>query len=173
MDDIGRPLQLLDGFQDATRIESGTLGIVLVLLAILVGRNPAPHEEVVVVNEVYLHSCCRNACHLDDEGMVRVVNHNVHSAQPNDLMQLVATLVDGAPFGHEGAYLPTLLLYCLRQESAHLSHLCLGHKRQHLLCDEEYLLGFGHLVLGITIHAKIRLFSQLTMRISLFSHLLG
>ena len=145
MDDVGRPLELLDGLQDAACIEGGALGVVVIFLSVGIEGHLASGKVVVVVDEIDLHPGCRDACHLDDERVVGVVDHNVDTAQPDDFVQLVPPLVDDAPFGHEGAYFPAFLLNSLGQISAHRGHVGLRHKRQHLLCDEEYLLGFGHL----------------------------
>ena len=42
-------------------------------------RKNQLHEVILIVNKIYLHSCCRNGCNLDNKRSVNIVDHNVHT----------------------------------------------------------------------------------------------
>lgn len=53
-------------------------------------------------------------------------------------MQLVATLVDAAPFGHERAYFMAFFLDGLWQVTAVLAHRGAGSEGNYFLCNVQY-----------------------------------
>lgn len=78
VDDVGRPPQLLDGLQYASYEEYRTVFIV-VEFSVFVGYCEFPLEEIVVVDEIYLHPRGLNGRHFDDQRVVRVINDDVHT----------------------------------------------------------------------------------------------
>ena len=64
-----------------------------------------------IVNEVHLHAGPGNRSHLDDEGLVYIVDHNVHAAEANDFVKLVPPLIDGAKARHEYTHFMSGIIY--------------------------------------------------------------
>ena len=101
MDDIRRPAQFAYRFQDAAGKEDGALVIVGHELVLGVIPRDLLFEVVLVVNEVHLHPRGGDGSHLDDERVIGVIDIQVHSAQADNLVQLVPALIDDAETGHE------------------------------------------------------------------------
>ena len=80
-------------------------------------------EEIVVVDEIDLHASRLDGCYLDDQRVISVVDDQIHSREADNLMQLVASLVDVAEFRHKRSDLATSFLNALRQVSADCSYL--------------------------------------------------
>ena len=51
-------------------------------------------KKLLIINEVHLKSDLRNTGHLDDQGVIGIVDNQIHSAQTDHFVQLMATLVD-------------------------------------------------------------------------------
>ena len=134
MDYLGNPTQFLDGFQHAVGIEAGTLGIGGIFVSVLVVCHLVVGEEFIVINEVNLNAGTGYACHLDDERMVCVINYQVHSAEADNFVQLVASFIDDTPFGHKGSYLATAFLGQLREFASPCRQRCFGYIGNHFLC---------------------------------------
>ena len=102
MDDVRRPVEFLHRFDDATGEEDATAVVVLAKHALLVIHQVFfLREEIVVVDEINLHSRFLDGGHLDNERVVGVVDDEVHTRKANHLMELVPPLVDDAVAGHE------------------------------------------------------------------------
>ena len=79
VNDVGSPAQFLYRFEYAACIEDCAFGVVCILITVFIVKHLPLVEVVVVVDEVYLHACGLNACHFDDERMVRIVDDDVQS----------------------------------------------------------------------------------------------
>ena len=98
------------------------------------------YEEVLVVDEIDLHSRDWNGCDLDDERVVGAVDDDVHSRQSYHLMQLSSAFVDVAPFRHECSYLASAALYGFRYSFTHDRQSVFCHVWCCLSIDEEDFL---------------------------------
>jgi hypothetical protein len=58
-------------------------------------------KKLLVINKVHLQSDLGNTRHLDDQRVVCVVNNQIHSAQTDHFVQLMAALVDFTIPGHK------------------------------------------------------------------------
>ena len=91
-----------DGFNHATVEEDGAIVVVLAELAVLVEYHVFLFgEEVIVIDEVDLHSGFLDRGDLDDQGVVGVVDDEVHSRQADHFVKLVAPFVDDTVSRHE------------------------------------------------------------------------
>ena len=114
VDDVGTPTQFLHRFQYAAGIEDGTGIIVFILFTIFVCYLQAVLKVVIVVDEVYLHTCRLDRGNLDDERVIGIVNDEVHAGESYHLMQLVSAFVDISPFGHKRSDFSAFFLNSLR-----------------------------------------------------------
>ena len=142
MNYVGHPTQFFHRFEHATRIEDGSLGIVGIFGSVLVGAHQAFVEIIIVVDEIDLKARCLNGGHFDDERVIGFVDGDVHPRQANHFVQLVAALIDVAPFRHEGADFSPSLLNALRQLATYSGHLRLGNIGNHFLSDVQDLFCF-------------------------------
>lgn len=71
-------------------------------------------EVVIVVDEVYLHTCRLDRGNLDDERVIGIVNDEVHAGESYHFMQLVSAFVDISPFGHKRSDFSAFFLNSLR-----------------------------------------------------------
>ena len=126
MDYIRNPTQFFYGFQYSAYIEDRTIVIIFILISILIADRGFPLEEILVVNKVNLHPGRLNGCYLNDQRMVRVVNNKIHTRQTDNLVQLIAALVDISEFWHECPDFATTLLNSLRQISTYCRDLGFG-----------------------------------------------
>ena len=123
MDDVRFPAEFTNGFKDAPAEEERTLIIVRIELVGRIVRHRLALEIFFIVDEVHLHPGAWHAGHLDQEGMVRIVDDQVHPAQADHLMQLVAALVDAAELRHEHTDLVAPVEHALRQLTGSGCHL--------------------------------------------------
>ena len=79
MDHVRCPSELLDCLEDTPCEEYGSFAVVLEEFTIFVIVDLLSVEVVLVVDEIYLHSCCRDRCHLDNKRSVHIIDDNVHS----------------------------------------------------------------------------------------------
>ena len=139
VNDVGRPVEFFHRFNHATREEHTTEVVVLAENAVVVADLVLfLRKKIVVVDEVNLHPRLLNRCHFDDERVVGVVDDEVHTRQANHLMQLVATLVDGAITGHEDTDFLAALLRGLGQVTANEAHLRFRQIGGDFLMNEKY-----------------------------------
>jgi len=122
VDDVRSPAQLADRFQNATHKEQAAFVVVGKHCAFVVFQNGLALEVRVVVNEVNLNACRRDGRHLDDQGVVGVVDVQVHPGETNDLVKLVATFVDFSETWHEHANLLSFLMRSLGQLPRNMAH---------------------------------------------------
>ena len=69
----------------------------------------------VVIDEINLHASLLDRRYLDDQGMIGIVDDQVHAREPDHLVKLVASFVDQAKSRHEGADLVSGVLNALWQ----------------------------------------------------------
>jgi len=112
--------QLSDGFNNSPGKENSPFVIVLVLVAGSIGHSVLALEIIIVVDEIDLHACTLNGSYLYDEGMVGIINYQIHPGKADNLMKLVSSLVNGAITGHECPDLLPPFLYALWQITADL-----------------------------------------------------
>ena len=110
VDYIGNPAKLLNGFQYTQCIEACTFGVGVVFLSVFIAGHLVIGKEFVIVDEVNLDACTGNARYLYDKRMVCIVHNQVHSAQADNFVELVAPFIDDTPFGHKGSYFATAFL---------------------------------------------------------------
>ena len=118
MDYIWRPTKLLYGFKYTSCEEDCSFSIVFEEIAVSIVIDALAVEIILVVDEVYLHSCCRDRCDLDDKWSVNIVYDYVHTREADNLMKLILSFVDAAISRHEGSYLLLPFLDALRKLSS-------------------------------------------------------
>lgn len=135
MDDIRRPAQFAHRLQNSAGEEDGAL--VVVRDQFVLGIKPSHFllEVVLVVDEVYLHPCRRDGGDLDDQGVISVVDVEVHAAKTDDLMKLVTALVDDAKARHEYADFAAPLMDSLRNMPACLADWAFRKERLNCLTN--------------------------------------
>lgn len=139
MDDVGRPVEFFHRFNHAAREKHTTEVVVLAENAVVVADLVLfLRKKIVVIDEVNLHPRLLNRCHLYDERVVGIVDDEVHSREADDLMQLVAALVDGAIAGHENTDFLAVFLRGLGQVSANEAHLRFRQIGGDFLMNEKY-----------------------------------
>ena len=86
MDDVGNPAKLLHRLEHATCEENGALTIVGIVMSQLVGGHAPLGEVVLVVDEIHGNTCRLYRCHLNNKGVVGIVDDQVHTRQTLHLM---------------------------------------------------------------------------------------
>ena len=94
-------------------------------------------EIVLIVDEIDLHSCCRNRRDLDHERSVDIVDDYVHSGKSDDFVELILALVDTAVSRHEGSDLLFPFLNSLRKVSSDLGYIRFREIWTHLRIDKQ------------------------------------
>ena len=80
MDDVGRPIQFAHGLYDASIEEDGSVIVVLAEFpAMVADRVFSFGEEIIIINEINLHSGFLDGSHFDDQGVVCVVDDEIHA----------------------------------------------------------------------------------------------
>ena len=147
MYDVRSPPELLDRLEDAPGEEHGPFGIVLEEDSVVIPVNLLSLEIVLVVNEIHLHSCGRDGSDLDHERSVHVVDDNVHSRKPYDLVELVLPFVYASVAGHERPDFLLPFLDSLGKVSSYPGDVILGKVRVNLGINEQNLL--SHIIFNI------------------------
>ena len=119
MDDVRRPVQLLDGFNNSFGKENRPFVIVREQIPVLIGKNRLSPKIFLVVNEVDLHALLGDRGHFDDQGHVHVVDDQIHSRQTDYLVQLMSPLIDHSKSRHEHPNLGTLVMHLLWHFKSH------------------------------------------------------
>ena len=102
VDDVGRPALFFHRLDDAAVEEHDAVVVVFAEFAVIIVRCVfLLREEVVIVDKVDLHSGFLDGSHPNDEGVVGLVDDEVHARQPDHFMKLVATFVNVAIARHE------------------------------------------------------------------------
>jgi len=164
VDDVGRPVLLLHRLDDATVEENGTVVVVLAKVALLVVHEVfLLREEVVVFDEINLHPCLLDGGHFDDERIVSVVDDEVHSRKADDLVELVAPVVDDTIAGHENADFLAAFLGGLGQVTPDEAHRGFRQIGGDFLVDEKYSCLACHVRCSWGFETtKLRIFFQIT-----------
>ena len=71
-------MKFLYGLKHTSCKENGSLSIVFIFLSVFIVSHQALGEIVVVINEIYLYSCCRDRGNLDNQRMVGLVKDYHH-----------------------------------------------------------------------------------------------
>ena len=79
MNDIRRPTQFFYGFQYASSKEDGAFIVVWKQLSIAVFQHGFSLKIFIVIDEIHLHASGRDRGYFDDQGMIRVIDHQVHA----------------------------------------------------------------------------------------------
>ena len=139
VDDVGRPVLLLHRFDNATVEEDGAVVVLFAEIAFFVIHEVFfLREEIVVFDEINLHPRLLDGSHLDDKGIVGVVDDEVHSRKADDLVELVAPVVDDTIAGHKNSDFLTAFLGGLGQVTADEAHRCFRQIGGDFLMDEKY-----------------------------------
>lgn len=164
MDDVGRPVELFHRLDNASGEKDTTVIVVGTEHAFLVIHHVLPfRKEIIVVDEVDLHPGFLDGGHLDDEGVVGIVDDKVHARQADYLMELVAALVDNTIMRHEDPNFLTIFLSGLGQIPAHKTHRSLWQIRGDFLVNEKYSIFISHSSDRMCFkRAKLRNFSEIT-----------
>ena len=115
MDDVWGPAQFSDCFQNAASEKNRALIIACDQFVLVVKSRDFFLKVLLVVDKVHLDAGRGYRGHLDYQRVVRVVDIEVHPAEANHLVELVATLIDDAEAWHEHANFTAFLVYSLRQ----------------------------------------------------------
>ena len=132
VDNVGGPPQLLHRLHHATHKEDAALVVIGAhgLFGHPVGTTL---KIVVVVDKIDLHTSRLNRSYLDDKGVIGVVDDQVHTRQPNDLVQLITTLVNRPVLRHKRTNLVPSILNTLRQMATYMGNLRFRQIRSDLL----------------------------------------
>ena len=136
MHQVGFPAELAHGLDGAAHEEYRAFVIDLGPVHGLELRRGVAVEVVVVVDEVYLQARGLECGYLDDEGMVRIVDDDVHSRETDYFVKLIAAFVDGTVFGHKTSNFRSFFLKSLRKTAAEFAQRCVGQIGVNLLGDK-------------------------------------
>src|SRR5690606_17647510 len=84
-------------------------------LSAVITENVLTLEVLFVVQKIYLHACSGNGCYFNNKGVIIIVDYNVHSREPDHLVQAVTAFIDIAKPRHQYAYFIPFLLHGLRK----------------------------------------------------------
>ena len=138
MNDIRSPAQFLHSLQNATCEEDHTFIIIGKELFVFIMERELPMEIIFIVNKIDLHASLLNGSDLNDQGVVSVIDNQVHSRKPDHFVQLVTTFVDVSKTRHKRANFSTSFLDALRKMPSYQAHGCLLQIRCDFLCNEQY-----------------------------------
>ena len=79
MNNIGHPTQFLHRFQHTTRIEDGTFDVVNIFSTLVINKHTTFVEIIIIIDKIYLHTCCLNTCHFDNKWVVGIINNDIHA----------------------------------------------------------------------------------------------
>ena len=148
VNDVRCPGQFADGLQNTPSEEDGPFVVVSDQLVLGVQPGHLLFEVVLVVDEVDLHPGRGDGSDLDDERVIGVVDVEIHSAETDDLMELVTALVDDAEPGHEDTDFAAALVDALRDLPGGFADIAFREKRLNCLTDVKDA-GLAHESLGI------------------------
>ena len=113
MYDVGAPAELAYGLDSSPDEENSAFIVNVGPVDGFVLGGVVAVEKIVIVDEVYLQTGGLKCCNLNDEGVVGVINDDVHARQTNHFMELIAALVYSTVFGHESAHFGAFFLKTL------------------------------------------------------------
>ena len=119
---IGTPAKFLHGFQYTTRIEDSAAVVVVILYAVFVHSLHPILEIIIIIDEIYLHTCGLNRSNFYNKGVISIVDDQVHTGEANHFVQLVPALVNVSPFGHKSSDFTAFFLYRLWKVSTYIGH---------------------------------------------------
>ena len=123
VDDVGRPIEFLHRFDDATGKEDTAIVVVVAKHAFFVIHQVLLlREEIVVVDEINLHPRLLDGGHFDNQRVVRIIDDEVHAREANHLVELVAAFVDDTVTRHEDSDFLTAFLCGLRKIATNEAH---------------------------------------------------
>lgn len=96
---IGTPAKFLHGFQYTTRIEDSAAVVVVILYAVFVHSLHPILEIIIIIDEIYLHTCGLDRSYFYNKGVVSIIDNQVHTGEANHFVQLVPALVNVSPLG--------------------------------------------------------------------------
>ena len=128
-------MTVANGFKDASGKEDGALIIVGNKLVFGIKPRDLLFEIVLVVYEIDLHPGRGNGSHLDDQRVICVIDVEVHSAQADDLMQLVTALIDNTKTRHKHTDFAAALMNALGNLPCCPADVTLREKRLNCLTD--------------------------------------
>lgn len=115
------PAQLLHRLDNSAHEKNHAL-VVLLRIRVDLQRSRAACrrcEIIVRINEIDLHTRRLKRRNLYYKRMISIIDNDIHSRKPDDLMKLIATLVDTPVFRHKRANLKPALLHLYRHRLAY------------------------------------------------------
>ena len=136
MDYVRSPSELLYCLKDTSCEEYSSFAVILEEFTIFVIIDLLSVKVVFVVDEIYLHSCCRDRCHLDNKRSVHIIDDDVHSRETDHFVKLVLPFIDAAIARHEGSDFLLSFLDALRKISSYIGYRGLREIWKYLRINE-------------------------------------
>ena len=138
MDHVRSPSEFLYGLKYSSCKEDSSFPVVLEVISRFVAIYALAVEIIFIVNEIHLHSRCRNRRNLDYERSVYFIDDDIHTRQTDNFVKLVLSFVDATIAWHEGTDLLLPLLNALRKVSADVCYIRFREVRCDFRIDEQY-----------------------------------
>ena len=122
VDYVGTPAKFLHCFQHTACIKDSTTVVVIVFHTIFIRCLQAILEIIIIIDEIYLHTCRLDGSDFYNQGMVSIVNNQIHTGKANHFVQLVSAFIDVSPFGHKGSDFTAFFLDRLWKVSTYIGH---------------------------------------------------
>ena len=122
VNDIRTPAKLFHCFQYTACIENGTAIVIIIFYTIFIRCLHTILEIVIVIDEIYLHACGLDRSNFYNQGVVSIIDNQVHTREADHFVQLISALIDISPFGHKGSDFTAFFLYCLWKVSTYIGH---------------------------------------------------
>lgn len=138
VDNIWSPAQFASRLEDAACEEDSAFVVIVEEgVSLRVGDSSLACEEVIVVDEVDLHSSGGDASDLDDEGVVGIVDDDIKARESDNLVEHVASFVDVAEAWHKSTDVATSLDDSLRELARQASYRAVREVGFNLLRDVQ------------------------------------
>ena len=77
---------------------------------------------IIVIDEIYLHACGLDRSNFYNQGVVSIIDNQVHTREADHFVQLISALIDVSPFGHKGSDFTAFFLDRLWKVSTYIGH---------------------------------------------------
>ena len=122
VNDIRTPAKFFHCFQYTACIENGTAIVIIIFYTIFIRCLHTILEIIIVIDEIYLHACGLDRSNFYNQGVVSIVDNQVHTREADHFVQLISALIDISPFRHKGSDFTAFFLYRLWKVSTYIGH---------------------------------------------------
>ena len=79
MNDVRYPTKLFDSFHYTSHKENASFIVIVKTISVFVFGSEFSLKLIFIIYKIYLHAGCLNRCDLYDQGMVCVIDNEIHS----------------------------------------------------------------------------------------------